>query len=122
MRYSQLNFQAFDIRLKAYRVIFSRKENALNLNDSFPTKSVNTCDGRLCWKQRSRGRYFSFSKHFTESSLDRFLAYPRLSIYLARFLVSGSLKTTGTVMSTKMILPTLFTIILLFYTISYSRV
>ena len=39
MRYSQLNFQAFDIRLKAaYRVIFSGKENALNLNDSFPTK------------------------------------------------------------------------------------
>ena len=38
MRYSQLNFQAFDIRLKAYRVIFSRKENALNFNDNFPTK------------------------------------------------------------------------------------
>ena len=29
MTNSQLNFQAFDIRLK---------ENALNLNDSFPTK------------------------------------------------------------------------------------
>ena len=41
----------------------------------------------------------------------RFLAYPRLSIYPARFLVSGSLKTTGIVISTKMILPAFFTII-----------
>ena len=38
MKYSQLNFQAFDVRLKAYRVIFSKKENALNLNDSFQNK------------------------------------------------------------------------------------
>ena len=36
----KLNFQAFDIVIKAYQIIFSWKEKALkaNLNDSFSTK------------------------------------------------------------------------------------
>ena len=66
--------------------------------------------------------YFSFRKNFTESSLLRFLAYPYLSIYPTRFLVCVSLKTTGIVISLKMVLPTFFTITSLLSAISYSGV
>ena len=44
---------------------FSYEKSALKTNGSFQTIYVNTCDDWLIQKQRSRGRYFSLSKHFT---------------------------------------------------------